>query len=169
MKIWVDKNNETMHIPEGYVLCSNSNDIITKILESENEFGYYYRHRDTIDMDEVSAKEILISEININRKIDISDFLNWMKLTSRDGYNIKYHSDDIITFNIECTMNKRWINEFCSLLSKMEYNGKIGHTEILSFMSDGDGDFRPIFNIDCLYDNVQPHKKIDGRSVYDAG
>lgn len=49
------------------------------------------------------------------------------------------------TFTVECTMEERWIPEFYMFLAKMQTNGKMGHSELLGFYSDGDGDFRPKF------------------------
>lgn len=63
---------------------------------------------------------------------------------------------DNVTFNIEVTMNKRWINDFCSMLKWMEACGQIGHSSFVGFYADGDGDFRPEFNIHTDY------KKTDG-------
>lgn len=60
--------------------------------------------------------------------------------------------DKEITFNIKVTMNERWVNDFCSMLKYMEYCGDIGHSSIIGFYSDGDGDFRPKFEIDTNYE-----------------
>lgn len=60
------------------------------------------------------------------------------------------------TFNIKVTMNERWIDDFCSMLNWMESCGNLGHSSIVAFMADGDGDFRPKFEIDTEY------KKKDG-------
>lgn len=49
------------------------------------------------------------------------------------------------TFTVECTMEERWIPEFYMFLAKMQTNGEMGHSELLGFYSDGDGDFRPTF------------------------
>ena len=49
------------------------------------------------------------------------------------------------TFNIKCTMEERWIDSFLSMLRYMEACGKIGHSTLIGFYSDGDGDFRPLF------------------------
>lgn len=57
-----------------------------------------------------------------------------------------------VTFNIECTMSERWVNDFCSLLRRMERDGSMGHSEIIGFYSDGDGDFRPKFSIAAEYE-----------------
>ena len=58
------------------------------------------------------------------------------------------------TFNIKVTMNERWINDFCSMLHWMESCGKLGHSSIIGFYSDGDGDFRPKFEIDVDYEKT---------------
>lgn len=75
------------------------------------------------------------------------------------------------TFTIEAGMNERWINDFCSMLKRMENCGKVGHSEIISFFADGDGDFRPCFNINTDF-NIVPSKSSvmhDVTILYDAG
>lgn len=57
-----------------------------------------------------------------------------------------------VTFNITATMNKRWANTFCSMLKYMENCGEIGHSSGIRFYSDGDGDFRPKFDIDYSFE-----------------
>ncbi len=51
------------------------------------------------------------------------------------------------TFNITVTMEDRWVDHFCSMLKWMEDCGKRGHSSFVGFYADGDGDFRPEFNI----------------------
>ena len=53
-----------------------------------------------------------------------------------------------ITFNIKVTMDKRWVDDFCSFLRTVEEYGFIGHSGLVGFYADGDGDFRPRFEID---------------------
>lgn len=53
-----------------------------------------------------------------------------------------------VKFTIEATMDERWVNDFCSMLNHMEMCGAIGHSSFVGFYADGDGDFRPHFNID---------------------
>lgn len=60
-----------------------------------------------------------------------------------------------VTFNITATMNERWVNEFCSMLKWMESCGNLGHSSIVGFYSDGDGDFRPKFNIDYNFEKTE--------------
>lgn len=50
-----------------------------------------------------------------------------------------------IEFNIKVKMNERWVNDFCSMLYWMQSCGEIGHSSIVGFYADGDGDFRPKF------------------------
>lgn len=61
----------------------------------------------------------------------------------------------IKNFIINCTMEDRWIDDFCSLLKYMEINGKNGHSSLIGFYADGDGDFRPTFDIDTYYNKKQ--------------
>lgn len=79
------------------------------------------------------------------------------------------------TFNIKVTMEERWINDFCSMLHWMQSCGKIGHSSITGFYVDGDGDFRPKFEIDREYDRTKGYWKSDGAELpelevlFDAG
>ncbi|MBR6647149.1 MAG: hypothetical protein IKL09_06515 [Clostridia bacterium] len=52
-----------------------------------------------------------------------------------------------VKFMVECEMEERWKDYFLSFLKTMEFFGQAGHSELLGFYSDGDGDFRPKFNI----------------------
>lgn len=60
-----------------------------------------------------------------------------------------------VTFNVKVTMDKRWVDYFCSMLKLMEYDGQIGHSERIAFYSDGDGDYNPKFEIDIDYKTVE--------------
>ena len=75
------------------------------------------------------------------------------------------------TFNIEVTMNERWIDDFCSMLKYMERCGNIGHSSIIGFYSDGDGDFRPKFNINTEFNDTNPQQKDIQKTIllFDAG
>ena len=74
------------------------------------------------------------------------------------------------TFNIEVVMDERWIDYFCSMLKYMEHCGDIGHSSLIGFYSDGDGDFRPKFKINIEFNKVNGLKKEKASSViYDAG
>lgn len=56
------------------------------------------------------------------------------------------------TFNVKVTMEERWIDDFCSMLNWMQYCGSMGHSSLVGFFADGDGDFRPRFEIDTNYE-----------------
>lgn len=77
------------------------------------------------------------------------------------------------TFTITCTMEERWINQFMSFLKYMEGCGKQGHSCRVGFYSDGDGDFRPIFNADVSWDreearyNAKIDREYEERDWYD--
>lgn len=78
-----------------------------------------------------------------------------------------------VSFNIQCEMEERWVNDFCSMLKTMEDFGYAGHSGIVAIYSDGDGDFRPKFDIELDYEKVSSlndykiTKEID--CLYDAG
>lgn len=78
-------------------------------------------------------------------------------------------------FNIKVTMEERWINDFCSMLDWMQSCGDIGHSSIVGFYADGDGDFRPKFEIDTDYEKTKGYWKSDGAEfpelevLFDAG
>lgn len=80
-----------------------------------------------------------------------------------------------VEFNIKVTMNERWVNNFCSMLHWMENCGKLGHSSLVVFYSDGDGDFRPTFDIDREYKKTRGFwKKLDNQLpvpevIFDAG
>ena len=60
-------------------------------------------------------------------------------------------------FTIKVKMEDRWVNHFISFLKRMEVNGNIGHSELISFYSDGDGDFHPEFEFEGIeYEKVEP-------------
>ena len=75
------------------------------------------------------------------------------------------------TFNIEVTMQKRWIPHFLSMLKYMEQLGGLGGSRQVGIYSDGDGDFRPkfIFNDELLPEIKKPYFDNDGNRLYDAG
>lgn len=80
------------------------------------------------------------------------------------------------TFTITCTMNERWIDTFLSMLKYMEVCGNIGHSALIGFYSDGDGDFHPKFESDIEFERddgfdcqgLNPESFTPER-IYDAG
>ena len=86
---------------------------------------------------------------------------------------------DKATFNIQVTMKERWVNYFCSMLKWMESCGNLGHSSLIGFYADGDGDFRPKFKIDREFEQthgIWQHERTDEQEplprpevIYDAG
>ena len=68
-----------------------------------------------------------------------------------------------VEFNIKATMDERWANDFCSMLQWMQSCGNLGHSSVVGFYSDGDGDFRPKFEIDREYEKTKGYWKKDGK------
>ena len=64
-----------------------------------------------------------------------------------------------VKFTIKCKMDERWVNDFCSMLKHMEKCGNIGHSSVVAFFSDGDGDFRPKFEINREFEKQNGHWK----------
>ena len=79
------------------------------------------------------------------------------------------------TFTIEVTMNERWVNDFCSMLHWMQSCGNLGHSSLVSFYADGDGDFRPKFTINTEWEKTNGIWRKDGNLssvpevMFDAG
>ena len=78
-----------------------------------------------------------------------------------------------IKFTIEVTMRDRWINDFCSFLKYMEICGKAGHSALVGFYADGDGDFSPEFSFSVPFEEKTciPQKDILAKPeiMFDAG
>lgn len=80
-----------------------------------------------------------------------------------------------VQFTIRATMEERWIDDFCSMLKWMESCGNLGHSSVVGFYADGDGDFRPKFEINYGYEKTKGYWKKDGKElpelevIYDAG
>ena len=73
-------------------------------------------------------------------------------------------------FIVECEVPERWVNQFCSFLKHLERNGNIGHSALVGFYADGDGDFRPTFNIKTTYEKTGGFKTTKTpEAMYDAG
>ena len=74
-------------------------------------------------------------------------------------------------FIIECEVPERWVNDFCALLTSMQSFGNLGHSGVVGIYADGDGDFRPKFNIQTDWDRTKATKldKFNPMTIYDAG
>ena len=78
--------------------------------------------------------------------------------------------EDITEFTIKCSMRTRWVPHFLSMLKYMQQLGGLGGSRMVSFYSDGDGDFRPKFSWDmALPSEANPVEDVDGNRKYDAG
>lgn len=78
-----------------------------------------------------------------------------------------------VTFTIEVTMKERWVDDFCSMLRYMERCGRGGHSALVGFYADGDGDFRPEFVFGKKFEEKPgiPREKIYAKPevMFDAG
>lgn len=52
-----------------------------------------------------------------------------------------------VKFDITVDMEERWVDDFCSFLRYIQFCGDIGHSCIVGFNADGDGDFKANFDI----------------------
>ena len=84
-------------------------------------------------------------------------------------YKTVSHKDDIKKFTISVKMSERWIPSFISMLKYMEHLGNIGSSKTVSFYSDGDGDFRPVFSVNIKYETSDSKGDDCGNKLYDAG
>lgn len=57
-------------------------------------------------------------------------------------------------FTIECEVPERWVNDFCTMLNWMQSCGNLGHSSMVGFYADGDGDFRPKFKINTEWEKT---------------
>ena len=55
-------------------------------------------------------------------------------------------SEDV-TFSVQCTMRRRWVSHFLGMLKLMQSLGNTGSSRCIGFFSDGDGSFRPEFQV----------------------
>lgn len=83
-----------------------------------------------------------------------------------------------VELNIKATIDERWVNDFCSMLKWMQSCGELGHSSLVGFYADGDGDFRPKFEIDREFEKVKGFWRDDYKDserfpkpevIFDAG
>lgn len=78
--------------------------------------------------------------------------------------------EDIVNFNVNCSMKSRWVPHFLAMLKYMEQLGGLGGSRKVALYSDGDGDFRPKFKWDeSLPSDAKPIIDNGGDRLYDAG
>lgn len=78
-----------------------------------------------------------------------------------------------VKFNIKCNVDERWKGVLCSFLKELEKNGSIGHSSLIAIFADGDGSFRPKFEIEGPYLIHEPKSIVEPKlvelTVYDKG
>jgi len=91
-----------------------------------------------------------------------------INLKWRIQHNNKY---DKRKFIVKAEIDERWVDEFCTFLEELEHNGNIGHSSLIGFYADGDGDFRPKFKIKTNHNFTKPRNKTNKEceKIYDAG
>lgn len=93
-------------------------------------------------------------------------------LSSYDGAIPSTHMGyNTLTFDIKVTMKPRWVPHFLSMLKYMEQLGGLNSSRKVSFMADGNGDFRPRFEFpeELLPYRAEPVENEGGNKYYDAG
>lgn len=61
---------------------------------------------------------------------------------------------------IKMKATKHFLPEFIAMLKTMEYNGNIGHSSWVACYADGDGSFRPKFEISTDQDILNEAEKV---------
>ena len=72
-------------------------------------------------------------------------------------------------FTVECEIPERWVDHFCTMLREMESLGALGMSRVVAIYADGDGDFRPTFDIKTDFNVVKPENKFGIERLFDAG
>lgn len=110
-------------------------------------------------------------------------------LVTRDGHEIPWADvecwrpsapegesnspSDNVSFTIRVQLRRRWVSHFLSMLRYMQWLGHVGASRRVTFVSDGDGDFRPTFQFEgvAIDDLVHqpPVGDEGGNRQYDAG
>lgn len=76
---------------------------------------------------------------------------------------------DEVTFTVTCTMRRRWASQFLGMLKLMRQLGNQGSSREIVFFADGDGDFRPKFEMPEDPEQAQPAELAGERFFFDAG
>ena len=73
---------------------------------------------------------------------------------------------------INADVPDRWVPVLLGMLKRMEYLGRVGMSRAVTINSDGDGDFKPVFEFksqQILPDAVRPALENGGDQYFDAG
>jgi len=68
---------------------------------------------------------------------------------------------------IKAHVPDEWVDSFCSMLKEMEDLGKIGSSRNVIIFSDGDGDFRPEFDISVPFKRLKPFTNQNDDRMFD--
>lgn len=76
-----------------------------------------------------------------------------MAADERNNIDTKQNYDnandiDNVTISFNITVRKRWVPSLIGMFRAMQSFGNIGSSRMIGFYSDGDGDFRPKFEIE---------------------
>ena len=74
--------------------------------------------------------------------------------------------------NVVADIPDRWVPAFLGFLNRLQYCGAVGMSRNTSIYADGDGDFRPKFEVsaDCDLPLADaPTEDVRGNQVFDAG
>lgn len=76
-----------------------------------------------------------------------------------------------VTFTVTCTMRRRWAKQFLGMLKWFQMLGSIGASRDITIYADGDGDFRPKFE---MPEGIEPENPVTFRNdefeaYFDAG
>ena len=80
-----------------------------------------------------------------------------------DEYDSFYDDSpqDIVEVNLKLKIHPRWYKQFIGFLETIEGNSSVGHSSMIGFYADGDGDFR--FRWKFADDSeAKASKKVDG-------
>ena len=73
---------------------------------------------------------------------------------------------DMVTITIRARMKERWVDDFLSFLRYMETCGNLGHSAVLGFYADGEGDFRPKFVFDRKFNDTTSQRLEETNEAY---
>ena len=78
---------------------------------------------------------------------------------------------DAIDLQLNIRISKRWVPTFIGFINKLQHNSDIGHSSVIAFYADGDGDFGFEANIpvnensellkDFGFDNYEGRRVVD--------
>jgi hypothetical protein len=156
-KIINDYNVDIEYLDGRHMLINAKTAKISFLLNKMkiNKFIKYLK--ETFTFINAKYKFILVDNDEINeilKHIKLCFKAKFQIETKENQYNrnlyskiIRYDYHKCETICITATMNRRWMPQFVALLKTMQQYGELGHSDNLTFFADGDGDFKPKFEI----------------------